>query len=144
MFTAQYGQHGQLHLALEHMLSATGLGSFSVLLQPAAYSYSGLPIAQNGVNPFQTLIQFAYGVLQLVTPGGLRSLLLILRLFGQFLVAGPVHRAEAFSEDRVRMVERGVEPVSIHRGQILDLKLQEGSTELLAVAEINSERVCES
>lgn len=58
------------------------------------------------------------------------------------LVAGPVHRLQTFRKDRMRVMEAGVEPVSIHAGQILDLKLDERGSELLSITKLDSECIC--
>ena len=45
----------------------------------------------------------------------------------------PVNSAQAFGQNRVRVVVAGVHPVGIHCGEILNLKLDEGATEIVGV-----------
>lgn len=90
----------------------------------------------------QASFRFPEHVLQL-SVGGLDCLVLILRLLArQLLVARPVHSPETFGQNWVGVVERGVEPVGVHRRQILDLQLQQRSAELLAVPEVDGKGIC--
>ena len=92
----------------------------------------------------QTLIQFTPPLLQLSVRGFHRLVLVLGLVGGQLLVAGPVHSPETFSEDWVRVVEGRVEPVGVHRGQVLDLQLEQRRAELHAVSELNGERIYEN
>lgn len=74
--------------------------------------------------------------------GRLDRLLLVLGLLaGQLLTAGPVHRAQALRQNGVRVVERRVEPVSVHGREVLDLQLEQRRAQLHAVAQINGEGI---
>jgi hypothetical protein len=74
---------------------------------------------------------------------GLQRLLLVRRLLlYNLLVAGPVHSLQALCQDGVRMVEAGVEPVGIHARQVLDLELDQRSTELARIAKLDGESIC--
>lgn len=75
-------------------------------------------------------------------PRGLDGFVLVLSLLlHELLIASPVHSPEAFSKNGVRVVEARVEPVGVHAGQVLDLKLEQRGAELLPVAEVDGERV---
>jgi hypothetical protein len=74
---------------------------------------------------------------------GLQRLLFVRRLLlYNLLVAGPVHSLEALCQNGVRVVKAGVEPVGIHARQILNLELDQRSTELARIAKLDGESIC--
>lgn len=107
----------------------------------ASPQLSILSTAQAPLPSLKKLAHTSDQVLQLSVGGQHRLLLVLSLLLHQLLITSPVHRPQSLRKDRVRVVEARVEPVGVHAGQVLDLQLEQRRAELLAISEVDSERV---
>lgn len=65
----------------------------------------------------------------------------LLSVSADLCLAGPANSLQSLGENGVAVVVSGVHPVSIHRGQVLDLEFDEGRGQLRRVTELVGESI---